>query len=184
MRAVLVNAPDSMIEHRRRLGIDKKDERWAGEWHFVNPPKLWHARLNSDLFLALGPVARRIGLVPYGDCTGIFGEPDHDWRVPDQVYARAEDGIAEGLTGAELVVEVRSPGDESYEKLPFYAARGVTEVLIVHEDRRVELYRLGEDGTYALVDGGGMVTLSALPVSLTTIGPRLRVTWTDGSANV
>jgi len=42
MRAVLVNASDSMVEERRRLGIDKHDERWEGEWHFVNPPKYWH----------------------------------------------------------------------------------------------------------------------------------------------
>ncbi len=54
MRTVLVNA-DSFIEHRRHLGMDKQDEMWEGEWHFVNAPKLWHPRLNSDMFFVLTP---------------------------------------------------------------------------------------------------------------------------------
>ena len=68
---------------------------------------------------------------------------ERDWRNPDQAYSRPEDGVDEGLTSAELVVEVCSAGDESYEKLGFYAARGIQEVLIVHEDRRFELRQLG-----------------------------------------
>ena len=46
---------ESFVEERRRLGIDRQDERWEGEWHVVNPPKRWHVRLNADLFLVLGP---------------------------------------------------------------------------------------------------------------------------------
>jgi hypothetical protein len=30
VRAVLVNAPESLVEERRRLGIDRQDERWEG----------------------------------------------------------------------------------------------------------------------------------------------------------
>ncbi len=36
------------------------------------------------------------------------------------------------LGTADLVVEVRSPDDESYAKLDFYAAKGVREVLVLH----------------------------------------------------
>jgi Uma2 family endonuclease len=181
VRAVLVNVPESLVEERRRLGIDKQDERWEGEWHFVNPPKRWHPRLNADLLLVLAPLARRRGLDPYGDSTGIFADLESDWRVPDQAYATPEQGIDEGLRGAELVIELRSPGDESYAKLPFYAARGVREVLVVHEDRRFELYRLG-DGAYGPVEDG---TSAVLGVRFETVdGPGLRVTWDAGSAEV
>ena len=178
---MLVNAPESLVDERRRLGIDRQDERWEGEWHFVNPPKRWHPRLNADLLVVLAPLARRRGLDPYGNSTGIFADVELDWRVPDQAYATPEQGIEEGLTGAALVVELRSPGDETYAKLPFYAARGVTEVLVVHEDRRFELYRLSE-GRYEQVGDG---TSGVLSVTFETVeGPRLRITWDSGSADV
>lgn len=181
MRAVLVNAPESLVEERRRLGIDSQDERWEGEWHFVNPPKRWHPYLNGQLFLVLAPIAMRLGLEPYGDSTGVFAELQLDWRVPDQAYARPDQSIEEGLTSALFVAELRSPGDESYAKLPFYAARGVTEVLIVHEDRRFELYRLNE-GAYQLAEDARSAVLG---VAIETIdGPKLRITWDSGSAEV
>ena len=186
MRAVLVDAPESLLEERRRLGIDKIDECWDGEWHIVNPPKHWHGRLNTDLLLALAPLARAVGLEPYGDATGLF-EAENNWRVPDQAYARPEDASEDGLTSAQLVVEIRSPGDESYQKLPFYASRGVTEVLIVHQDRRFELHRLRGDEQYAVVepDPDASTASTVLPVALQTVaGPALRVIWASGLTEV
>ena len=186
VRAVLVNAPETMVEERCRLGIDKQDERWEGEWHFVNPPKRWHSRLNTDLLAVLAPLARAAGLEPYGSSIGVVADPDQDWRVPDQVYARPDQGLDEGVSGAELVVEIRSEGDETYRKLPFYARRAVREVLIVHQDRRVEPHRLRADGSYVLVDdGAGTATSTVLGASFTTVdGPALRVDWEGGSAEV
>jgi Uma2 family endonuclease len=41
------------------------------------------------------------------------------------------------------VIEIRSPHDETYDKLPFYAALGVHEVVIIDRDtKHPELYRL------------------------------------------
>ncbi len=176
----MVNA-ELVLEQRRRLGIDRQDERWEGEWHFVNPPKLWHPRLNSDMYEVLAPVARSLRLAPYCESTGIFAGPE-DWRVPDQVYARAEHELQGGLSGTELVVEVRSPGDESYEKLPFYAARGITEAMIIHRDRRFELFRLDNAGAYQPVEDGRSTVLG---VTFSTVGgPKLRIDWEGGSADV
>ena len=186
MRAVLVDAPESLLEERRLLGLDKIDECWDGEWHLVNPPKRWHGRLNTDLLHVLIPLARAVGLEPYGDATGVFGAKNN-WRVPDQTYARAEDETDDGVIGAQLVIEIRSMGDESYQKLPFYAARGVTEVLIIHQDRRFELRRMGGHDQYAVVEPGpdGSTTSTVLPVALQTVaGPALRVTWATGSSEV
>jgi Uma2 family endonuclease len=150
MAAVPVPVSEREIDDRRRLGIDKRDERWAGEWRLVNPPKFWHSVLNLRLALVLAPVAHDRGLIAAIDPVGLFAADD-DWRVPDQVYAHPEDAREEGVVSAELVVEVRSPGDDSYRKLPFYAARGVREVLVVHEDRRAELYRRDAAGDMVAV---------------------------------
>jgi Uma2 family endonuclease len=70
--------------------------------------------------------AKRRGLVASYE-TGLFAADD-DYRVPDIVVSRPVNRSHRGVDDtAELVVELRSPGDESYEKLPWYAARGVTE---------------------------------------------------------
>jgi hypothetical protein len=181
MRAVLVNVSESLVEQRRRLGIDKRDERWEGEWHFVNPPKRWHQRLNFDMSHVLGPLAEAVGLEPYAEA-GVFADAKQDWRVPDQLYVHPHQEIDEGVTGAALVVELRSSDDESYAKLPFYAARGIPEVLIVHEDRHFDLYRLDDAGAYQPVADGRSTVLG---VTFSTIaGPKLRIEWAEGSAEV
>lgn len=176
---------EDLLEHRRRLGLDKRDERWAGEWRIVNPPKNWHGSLQARLVARLLPLAEARGL----DCStenGIFGADD-DWRVPDMVVSRPGDTYGDaGRARAELVVEVRSPGDDSYRKLPFYAER-VREVLILHEDRTPELYRSDGQGGIARVapDADGSVHCEALDVTFAPVaGPRLRITWDGGTTEV
>ena len=45
-----------------------------------------------------------------------------------------------------MAIEVHSPGDEVYEKLPFYAELGVPEVWIIHRDSRaVEIHALDDE---------------------------------------
>jgi Uma2 family endonuclease len=176
---------DDLLEHRRRLGLDKRDERWAGVWRIVNPPKDWHGTLQFDLAVALAPAIRWRGLVAGFD-NGVFGADD-DWRVPDLVVARPQDTYGDaGKARAELVVEIRSPGDDSYLKLPFYAER-VREVLILHRDRAPELFR-GPAMDRVAPDADGSVRSEALGVTFTPVatddGPRLRITWDEGTAEV
>ena len=99
---------------------------------------------------------------------GLFrpGRAD-DYRQPDNLVARREYVSVRGVEGrAELVVEIRSPNDESYEKLPFYAEMKVQEVLFI-DGSLVELRRLVE-GAYVLVDPDvdGWVHLAAVPLAL------------------
>lgn len=174
---------DDLLEHRRLLGMDKLDERWAGVWHFMNPPKDWHATLQFDLVVALAPVIHALGLRGATE-NGVFAADD-DWRVPDLVFARPEDTYSDaGKARAELVVEIRSPGDDAYRKLPFYAER-VREVLILHRDRTPELYR-GMEQVPPAADGS--VRSEALGVTFTPVatdaGPKLRITWDGGTAEV
>lgn len=180
MRAVLVDAPESMLDERRRLGLDVFDEMWEGVLHMVPPPGGPHQRLGTCLARALGPVADRLGLLLSNE-TGLFADAD-DYRVPDLAAYRSEHASDRGIDDhAELVVELRSPGDESYDKLDWYAARGVTEVLIIHPPTRaVERYAL-RGSAYRLVepDSEGLVTSEVLAVRLGPVesadGPRLRI---------
>jgi len=47
-----------------------------------------------------------------------------------------------------VVVEIRSPGDESYEKLPFYAQLGVSEVWIIKRDTKEPEIHVLKRGRY------------------------------------
>ena len=76
---------------------------------------------------------------------------------------------------------MRAPRDESYLKLPFFAERGVEEVLIVHQDRRLDLYRLVASEYEQVEDGRS----NALRVTFTSVeGPKLRIAWEGGAAEV
>ena len=69
-----------------------------------------------------------------------------NYRVPDQAYLR-ERATEVWNTSAAIVVEILSPGDESYRKLDFYFQLGVEEILIVDPLRRlVEWYGRAEEG--------------------------------------
>ena len=178
----MLDVPESLLDERRRLGLDVFDEVWEGVLHMVPPPSGEHQRLGIGAGRRSScRSAKRRGLVASHE-TGLFAADD-DYRVPDIVASRPANCSQRGVDDtAELVVELRSPGDESYEKLPWYAARGVTEMLIVDPaTRRFELYR--NDGGAAVAvapDDDGGVTLDTLGVRLLTVesddGPRLRVT--------
>ncbi len=183
MQALFVEAPEAMLAERRRLGLDGGDEMWDGVLHVVPPPGGPHQRLGSRLLLALSPRADAAGLVASYE-TGLF-RTDADYRVPDLLVCSPASASDRGAEGAELVVEIRSPGDETYSKLPFYAAAGVREVLVVHpEDGRIELFRLaGETLLPVSGDEAGAVRSDVLGVRFVP-GTPLGLTWDGGSAEI
>ena len=179
MRAVLLEVSEPMLDERRALGLDGRDEVWDGVVHVVPPPGGRHQRLGSALLKVL---AQRRGLVvSYG--TGLFWQDD-DYRVPDLMVYRPEQQSERGAEGAELVIELRSSGDETYAKLDFYAVLGVREVLVVHPgDRRVELFRLVGDRLLPVSgDASGGVRSDVLGLTCATGGQQLHLTWDGGSA--
>jgi Uma2 family endonuclease len=189
MRAVLLDAPADFLEERRRRGHDRWDEVWEGILHMVPPPSDWHQRFGTQLLLILTPLAETRGIEASYE-TGVYGHPAGalDYRVPDLVFARAQQRSARGIEGeAEVVVEILSPGDESREKLPFYAALGIREVwLIDPETRAFELYVL-RGGAYRAVveDASGATRSPGLGVTLKLVdGPRLRVSWEGGARDI
>ena len=149
---------EALLERRRRLGQDLLDEVWDGVYH-VNPaPHSRHVNVQQQLAELLGPAARRAGLAPR---VGIFnlGEPDN-YRVPDGGLLRlAPDAVY--LASAALVIEIVSPGDKTWEKLDFYAARGVEELLIVDPQLPKVDWLALRHGEYASVERSGLIELSA-----------------------
>jgi len=89
-----------------------------------------------------------------------LGEGEHDFRVPDGGLHRP-DAAGTWLATAALVVEIVSPGDESWEKLPFYAAHCVDEALIVDPQKRsVDWLGLDEHGGgYRPIEHSSLVDL-------------------------
>lgn len=53
---------------------------------------------------------------------------------------------------AALVVEIVSPDDETWEKVPFYAIHGVAEVMIVDPSKRTVAWLRLRDGRYEPTD--------------------------------
>ncbi len=126
----------SLIERRRRLGQDLFDEVWDGVLHMNPAPSGGHARIEAQLLVALEAPATAAGLTVIGQFN--LGDDEHDYRVPDCGLHRDWTDRVWYPTAA-LVFEIVSPGDETYEKLPFYAAHKVEEVVIVDpQERRVE----------------------------------------------
>jgi Uma2 family endonuclease len=157
---VLEPAPaeiDALIARRKALGQDRFDEVWDGVYHMTPGPSGPHAYLDHEVALILGPLAKAAGLI--GTSTFNLGR-DGDFRIPDQGYHRQLPTGAWVPTAA-LVVEILSPHDETYEKLGFYAAQGVDEVLVVDPARqRVELLaRRGE--SYEPVEASRVLAVTA-----------------------
>ncbi len=177
----MVEVPPELLDERRRLGIDVYDEMWRGVLHMNPPPSRGHQRLGTDLLFALGPCADAVGLESWYE-TGLHRTRD-DYRVPDLAFSRPESApIEAGIRSAELVVEIRSPHDETDDKLKWYLARGVDEVLVVDpKTRAIELFRLIADRVAVIEpDDKGTVVLRSLGgIGLTTVatsgGPRLQV---------
>ncbi|MEO5680494.1 MAG: Uma2 family endonuclease, partial [Acidimicrobiales bacterium] len=133
MRVVFLEAPEQFLAERRRLGLDGRDEMWEGELHMVPPPSFGHQEREAALAAALLPVARSLGLRLATE-PGLYAADD-SWRVPELAVARHQQVVTRGIEGgAVLAVEVRSLGDETDTKLPFYAGFGVEELLIVDRD--------------------------------------------------
>jgi Uma2 family endonuclease len=158
---VVINDPPPMeltelIERRRRLGQDMFDEVWDGVLHMNPGPAGAHGRIEHQLVVILTPLAERAGLTSIGQFN--VGEGPDNFRVPDIGLHRAWEDRTFYPTAA-LVVEIVSPGDESYQKFDFYGAHGVDEVLIVDpQERGVHWFGLvGPE--HLAVDRSGLIEL-------------------------
>lgn len=189
MRALMLEVPQSLLDERRRTGADLWDEVWDGVLHMVPAPSRWHQRFGGKLYVRIEPIAERLGLeASYETAVYRPGTEKKDYRTPDIVVYKPESGSARGVEGvAELVIEILSPDDETYDKLPFYVEVGVRQVLVLNPDTRaIELF-LPEGGTAKRVSPGadGTLVIAELGLSLAPIsGPKLRVAWPGGAVEI
>lgn len=193
MRAVMLEVPERLLEERRRTGEDRWDEVWEGVLHMAPSPTNPHQQLSGDLGTWLGLHLRfRGGLVVLPEVNVARSGLDdwrHDFRVPDRAIATPERFAAIDRTthcegGPDVVIEVRSPGDETREKLPFYFEVGVREVWIIDRDtKRPEvLVRGGSAFEPARADDGGWLVSVATGVRLREEAGRLVVQLGDDGA--
>jgi Uma2 family endonuclease len=161
MRALVLDPQtagfEELLECRHRSGLDRLDEVWDGVLHMVPAPSFEHARITHQLAVALDRPTRSAGLVP---AMGGFnlGESEHDFRVPDGGVLHP--GTAGTWLGtAALVIEIASPNDETWEKLPFYAEHDVDEVLIVDPSKRSVDWLALDNGEYRPVEHSGLIDL-------------------------
>ncbi len=142
MKAVLVEVPVILSDWRKATGADRYDESWDGVLHMGPTPNRAHQDLEWALETWLrmhwsppsgGRVYHQINVASVGGWPNNYRIPDLVLLLPDR-FAIDRNEFFEG--GPSAVVEIRSPGDESLEKLPFYAAIGVPEVWIIDRDTR------------------------------------------------
>jgi Uma2 family endonuclease len=144
---------EELLERRRRLGQDVFDEVWEGVLHMNPAPHSQHGRLEWQLAGILGPLAAAAGLRALGQFN--LGQ-EGDYRVPDGALVRpGPDAVY--LPIAALVLEIVSPGDESWAKLGFYAVHGVEELVIVDPEKRTVHWLSLGGGEYRAIDRSGLI---------------------------
>jgi Uma2 family endonuclease len=148
---------EALAERRRQAGVDRLDEVWEGVLHMVPGPSLEHARVATQLAFLLDRPARAAGLLMAMHEFNL-GESERDFRVPDGGLHRPGAAGVWHKTAA-LVVEVLSPGDESRQKLPFYAEHHVDEVLLVDPVARTVTWLSLRGGQYRQVERSGLIEL-------------------------
>ena len=152
MRAVFAKVPPALIEERKRTGAHQWDEMWEGELHTPPMPNRWHQELEYELLHWLktnwgrprgNKVHHQVNLAPPGGWPNDYRIPDIVLLTPDRFHIdRVE--YCEGAPN--VVVEIRSPDDETYEKFDFYAELGVPEVWVIDRDTGMpEVFTLAGD---------------------------------------
>ncbi len=185
-----------IIHHRRRLGLDRKDEVWNGRYVIMPDPDNVHQDLVGSLLTVLRIVISwaKLGNA-YPGCN--ISDREDKWasnyRVPD-VTVFLNDNPAENRNthwfgGPDLAVEVVSDNDKSRKKLDFYASVGTRELLIV--DRapwQLELFRLTDGelvsvGKSSIADGNVLAS-EVVPLSFCLIAgatrPQIEARHVDG----
>jgi Uma2 family endonuclease len=156
MRAVVFDLPKHWLAERQNSEAAQWDEVWDGVYHMPPMPNRMHQDLAGELYIWLklnwarptgGRVNQEVNLTTPAD----EAHWTLNFRIPDLVLLTPPRfGIDrnEYMVGApDVVIEIRTPGDETPEKLPFYAGLGVPTVWVIHRDTK-------EPTVYSLADGG------------------------------
>ena len=169
MKTVVLGDPPqilgSLISERRHLGLDTHDELWVGEYHMAPAANFEHGRIGARLLRILDAFAEAAELELSLEFN--LGSPT-DFRVPDLGLHRGSP-TGTWINTAAIVVEVRSPDDETYEKFGFYFEHGVDEILIADlVSRTVTWFERGVD-SFAPVALSSLLMISSIDIQ-TSLG--------------
>ncbi len=132
--------PASLVANRKRLGLDRHDEVWQGEYRMSPAASFEHSTAGVALVSLFGPIATACGMRVSLEFN--LGSVDN-YRVPDLGVHRGQPAGV-WIDTAAIVVEVRPTGDDSLAKLAFYFDHGVEEVLIADlAERTVQWFGRG-----------------------------------------
>lgn len=162
-----------VIADRRARGIDRFDEVWEGVYVMSPLADDQHQELatllGSVFTFSIGPelgAKVRVGVN--------ISDRSRGWKknfrcLDVAVFLPGTTAINQGAFwqgGPDFAVEVRSRGDRSRKKLPFYASVGTRELLIVDRNPwALELYRLDDAALRSvgkLTPGDGATLRSAV----------------------
>lgn len=193
------NLETRLIAERQALGHDRHDEVWEGVYVMSPLADNEHQQFAFRLAMVL---QEALGFDSDANVYAGVNVSDHrenwtsNYRVPDVAVVlpggRAEDCGEFLLGGPDFVSEIVSPGDQTREKIPFYAEAGVRELLVVQRQPwAIELYSL-VDQELSLAARGGLdepapMKSSTLPLSFRLVSrtgfprPRLEVALVGGT---
>lgn len=145
-----------LAERRHALGQDRLDEVWQGVLHMVPAPSFEHAVVAARLKVLMAPLADAAGLIVTDEFN--LGDSEQDFRVPDGgLHRPGASGVWQPTSA--LVMEVLSPDDETWQKLSFYAAHHVDEVLIVGPEERTVHWLALSAGEYQPLERSALIDL-------------------------
>jgi Uma2 family endonuclease len=161
MRTLVLDPPppqlEALLDERRRTGTDRHDEVWEGVYHMIPVAGIVHSLVAAQLAALLGAPARANGLV-VGAGFNLGGKDNY--RVPDLGVHR-DPQLAVWVPTAAITVEILSPEDDTWKKLPFYARHDVDELLIVDPSERSVRWLALREGEYRPVDRSEILDLAA-----------------------
>jgi Uma2 family endonuclease len=143
------SAVREFVRGRQAHDVARYDEVWEGVYVVPRLARNDHQDIVAGLLAILVNVVHLEGrgrVHPGANVSDRRQGWDQSFRCPDVVVvlpgSRAIDCTTHWFGGPDFLVEVRSPGDEKEEKIPFYERIGVRELLIIHRDtRQLRLYR-------------------------------------------
>lgn len=172
MRTVILGDPPELrtwLERRQALGQDRFDEVWDGDYHVTPAPGGAHGDVDQQVARILGAVCDPVGLWVSGPLN--LGVKDN-YRVPDRVVLRSRT-VEVYVPTAAVAIEIVSPRDESWEKLGFYAAREVDEVVIIDPSTRTVHWFSRDGDRMRPVDGSAVIDLTAVTLAAAIDWPSL-----------
>lgn len=197
--ATLITDPDleqRLIEQRQADGTDKYDEVWEGMYVMSPLANTEHQDSVKHLTTILTITMDWSGLgkvFPGVNVSDREANWQDNYRCPDVAVflndTHAQDRSTHWFGGPDFVIEVVSPKDRSEEKLPFYAAVGTRELMLVHrEPWKIVLYRLQgnelSEASRSAIENSQIIVSEVVPLNWQLIQhkgrPAIRITHHDG----